>query len=212
MILPSLFSSLPTKSTSGVLVCDGDSNTAGFGLSAGQDWPSQVVSMLSGTFTKHNTAVSGRTVLDMVNAAPASVDVLVSPTAKWFSHKTARNVCVMMGGTNMSTADARLIHEHRIQYVNARRAAGFNRIVLLTVLPGPVAGSEKFHGNRKLLNEYLKRYPELYDVMVDLDQVPELQDVTNATYYQGDQTHITAAGAVALAQAAAVGIMTAVNM
>ncbi|NUO50685.1 MAG: SGNH/GDSL hydrolase family protein [Polyangiaceae bacterium] len=168
---------------------DGDSNTAGFGVQVAERWTSVIGPMLSQPVTISNVAVSGRTVLDMVNAAPTSLDPFYS--ANDF------DITVMMGGTNQLSFDAAEIHAHTRQYSRDRRRAGCNLLVLAGVMKGS-GNNDRFETCRRLVNAYRRRNPWMYDIFMDVDLIPELQNPADTTYFF-DGTHLNPAGHIVFA-------------
>jgi hypothetical protein len=90
-------------------------------------------------------------------------------------------------------------------YADARRAAGFGHITGLTVNRGSDAWYDATgQATRLAVNDMMRADPEAFgfDVLVDIDAVPELADPLDATY-RYDGLHYTAAGAAEHAQAVA---------
>ena len=87
-------------------------------------------------------------------------------------------------------------------YIAARRAAGFDVIVVPTIPPSTALTAQQ-DAERRTFNEGLRRgYFRTIgaDVLVDVAAIPELQDPADRRYFQ-DGVHYTDAGATLVADA-----------
>lgn len=198
--------SLTTRSKQ--VVCDGDSITAGQGLSAANKYPAQMQALLGNTWQIDNTGVSGQTVAQM-QSTRTDVDA-------FYSGSNTRNVVVCGGGTNdlYFNASAATL-ETRIQdYCASCKSQGFEVYVwtLLprgdfpgtSTLPGADAAAQEteFEVRRTAYNTWLRSsYASFADGICDLaadSTIGEDGDEDSATYYQ-DTVHPTTAGATIIA-------------
>jgi len=105
--------------------------------------------------------------------------------------RAATSILVMNGGTSdVGDGDSgSLIYSDQRAYAQAARAAGFDKIMTVTIIPyGGIAGS--FETNRLAGNTQLKANADgAFDAVVDFAGDARLQDPTNLTYFQADQTH-----------------------
>lgn len=117
------------------------------------------------------------------------------PVAAWGSV-----VVVLTGGTSdlgSESDSAATAFADMLAVTSTWRALGVDQIVAATVPPAAfVTGDEETQ--RLALNDLIRGAAD-FDAVLDLAAAPQLDDNTDATYYQGDQTHFTAAGAAVAA-------------
>jgi lysophospholipase L1-like esterase len=187
-------------SQSGLLVCDGNSMTSGFGLAAGQDYPAQLAALIGPGWTVVNLGVSGQTTEAMSADAVAQVDSL-------FSASRAHNFALAWEATNDAFfgANAANTIAHLKTYCAGRKAAGFT-VGVLTVLPRSEVGTPgDFETTRATVNTEIRNPGNLgvsWDAVIDVAAEPNLQDETDPIYFQ-DLVHPTADGAAIVASVAA---------
>lgn len=174
-----------------VILCDGDSLTAGSGIAQTETYPYQLANTLGrDAYDLYNLGVGGQTIVDML----ADLSNQITPHyGVWNGHTV-----VIWGGTNdlASGATAAATYAVLESYVNTLLAVGF-RVKVLTMIKRGTGGA---------LETKRQDYNALINAntgwsVIDVGALAEFQDVTNATYYQPDQTHITAAGATVIANA-----------
>lgn len=154
-------------------------------------YPSQVIT--TQPFAVTNQGIGGQTTLQMLVAAYNRLCPIYAPLAGY-------NVAVIEGGvnslgttpgplgTNVSVADfeRQLVALHRLAH-----QIGF-KTVATTITPcGPVNAGCGSAVQTKIdtVNAWIRATP-FYDALADMAAVPQLQDPTNATYYQQDlQVH-----------------------
>jgi lysophospholipase L1-like esterase len=207
--------SLTTRTSQ--IVCDGDSITAGDGLSAGNKYPEQLQAILGNAWQVDNVGVSGQT-LDNMQTTRTDVDSL-------YSGSNAYNVNVCFGGTNDIYFNASAATtETRVQaYCAASRSTGF-KVVVCTLLPrGDFPGTstlpadaETNHETRRLaFNTWLRaNWSTFADALCDLAADARLGDdgdEDDTTYYQGDKVHPNSVGAAKIAERVAAAVAMALN-
>lgn len=166
-----------------VVICDGDSLTAGDGLTFVQSYPYQLADTLGrDNYDVYNLGVGGQTVVDML--ADQSTQVLPH-YGVWSNHTV-----VIWGGTNDLSSGATAAATFAVlqSYVTALLAAGF-RVKVLTMVKRGTGGA--LETKRVDYNALINASG--WDV-IDVGARAEFSDVTNTTYYQADQTHLTTAG------------------
>lgn len=184
-------------------IFEGDSITAGFGLSAGQDWPSQAMALPQfANCTKYNFAVAGDQVADLQARYTTSVQPLKPATtgkpAFLFVWVGTNNL-----GTRAMTAASTLTALQT--YWSGAIADGFT-VVAATITPrgtsaGVFALGATQETQRYILNSSIRGLVGLaYSYLLDFDRT--LQDSTDTNMFQ-DGLHPAATGARILAQAAA---------
>lgn len=195
------------RTTTGRLVIEGDSITVGFGVAEADRYATLALPSIGGNFTATNLAVSGQTVAQMI-AAGAETDAVLDPLAHWGPGLTgARNVAYLLGGINdlgSGGQGGREVIRRIEQWVADRRAAGWNRIVLATLVGGE-------GGDFTYVNATLRKRTDLWDGLADFtDATPGLLN-RDATYYQ-DGTHPNEAGHALMAPTFAAALKAATGL
>lgn len=134
-------------------------------------------------------AVAGTTISNFVTDA-ANVDDYVNASRE--------NCLVVWGGGNslggtMTEAAVLAVVAEMKAYCLARRAAGWDKIVLVNLLPRTTAG---YNTNRAIYNAAVLADPSFYEQLADVAgdaTIGEDADASNATYYS-DGVHPTTAG------------------
>lgn len=172
------------------IVFEGDSLTAGNGLTAQQTYPCQL-SARNATDGRNgarwaNLATTGNTIVDMLTQT-ATVDAL-------YASDYSANYAVLLAGVNDigGSDDAATIYANLATWISGRKAVGFTTVIL--TLP-PVADTTKINA----VNALLLAGKAGADLLVDMAGDARFQNVADTTYYQGDQIHPTATGAQVLA-------------
>ncbi|MEJ0021442.1 MAG: 6-bladed beta-propeller [Candidatus Doudnabacteria bacterium] len=174
-----------------LLIFDGDSITQGYLASTGQDYPSQVQAILGPGPTYQNMGGSSRTLLDMINDAPAQID-------PEFLGADTTNIVTLMGGTNdlHFGADAITTYNRIVSYAQARRAVGF-KVIVNTILPRTEPTLPTFEADRQTVNSLLRaNWPSFADGLSDIASssvMGQPGEDSDTTYYH-DGIHPTDAG------------------
>jgi len=177
------------------VVCEGDSLTAGFGLGtpATEAWPAVLIASKGATWMATNMGVSGKTIATATTAGAANIDTL-------FDTKVANNppVVIVWAGTNdlAAGATAAAAYANLSTFITARKATGWRVIALTMIKRGVDAGLETKRGQ---YNALILANTAGADAVVDVGADAAFDDVTDATYYQADQIHTTAAGHIVVA-------------
>ena len=167
----------------GQVVFDGDSR------SAGKNWTTAAVEaaystgdFMAGKRGVATWAVSGRTVATMLANGATNIDPLI---------KIANNTLVIWGGINDNGAStAQQIYDNLAAYCRARKAAGWNKVIVCTEIDSTAAG---WTAKKNTLNGLIAADHSWADAVADLGADARLQNASDATYYT-DGTHLTAAG------------------
>lgn len=198
---------LTTSTYSKAIMYEGDSITAGLGLTTLGGWPFQLVEYaqpLAITHEMANVATSGATIATLTSRA-TTVDGRKVSGATNYLH-------VLIGRNDADSSSAATIYSNLATYVSARVAAGWN-VVVGTCLACPPTP----HAILVTYNDLIRGTPFggtgpgiIADAgataVIDYAALPEFDapaDRLNSTYYQGDGTHLTAAGGRLIAELAA---------
>jgi lysophospholipase L1-like esterase len=179
------------------LAAHGDSLTFGYNLttleSVTKNYPAQTRDNLAANWELYSRGTSGLTITELINEAATVIDPL-------FQASAAKNILLFQGGYNdaNNNADAATIQNRILTYCQARRAVGW----LIVVHPLPLSNFASQPANyattRAAVNTWLKNnWSTFADAYADLTVDPIIGDSGNtadATYFQGDQVHLTAAG------------------
>lgn len=179
-----------------VLITEGDSRTSigGSGLTAGEEWPAQLVAMSScaGRVTLHNPAQGGSLIAGLVSRYAASVFPLrPSITGKytiliiWVGNDTASDI-------SAATADAALA-----SYVATARADGFSEVWICTDIHRASFTVAQYAQWIEFNRLCRWRVGTTYDRCIDLAKA--FQNI-NDTSLSGDALHPNATGMKAIAR------------
>jgi lysophospholipase L1-like esterase len=185
------------------VVFEGDSISAGSGLPDTElSYPQQVYRTGLSDWRYSSQALSGATVATMTTRA-ASVDAQIEAGY-------SRNVLmVLIGRNDVTEADnSATVYSDLVTYVQARVTAGWEVWVGTCIATG-----SSLQGTIDALNAKIRGTPlggtgngifadAGADRIVDYGAMPEFDtsaDSSNTTYYQGDNTHPTAAGCTKMA-------------
>lgn len=192
---------LSVPSTRKVVCASGDSQTAYTGA-AGM-WPSVIAADLGTAAQGFTTVAQGGVTLAFINEIAA---VWIDPV---YDATAANNVNIIWSGTNdlaggTSGADTYAL---LATYCNARRAAGWDKLIVVTALPRSAAGDAANHETlRQAFNTLLRaNWATIADGLADVaadGRIGDEGDELDTTYYQADRVHLNTAG-----QAVIAGIM-----
>lgn len=186
-----------------VVVCDGDSLTFGVG---GTSYPSQLATLLGGTYTVTDVGVTGQTAGEVDMSASVSADPSYSLTAH-------ENIYVLWAGTNnlfygqttgQTLADI-------TDNVNRRLALGWQRVILLTILSRSGSGTPaNFNTERAVVNPGIQALASQRVQVINLSTDPNIGfdgAESNLTYFSTDLTHLNTTGYAIIAN----DVLTAIN-
>ena len=183
------------------LVCFvGNSMTTGMYCGNGKTWSCQAAGKVPGLTRWYNISKGGITTQGLAALAATSIDPLLK-------RGTGRSVLVLWEGTNdlcVNQSDAAAAAEALKQFCLARRAAGWRKILILTVLPRQTGPT--FEPRRIALNQLLRDACKDYaDGLVDVAAIPEMGAAGNELNkdYYADGVHLTAGGNGLVADAVA---------
>jgi lysophospholipase L1-like esterase len=177
-----------------IVVCDGDSLTGGVG---GTPYPTQLATLLGGSYTVSNLGVSAQTMGEAMNDAESQADALYSTSA-------TENVYVQWAGTNdlFYGFSAAQVIGRITDSVRRRLSAGWQRVLVLTILPRTDTGfPAAFEANRQTVNTAIRAMPttlgtsrvEVVDVAADT-RIGDAGDELDTTYYTADKVHMNTTG------------------
>jgi hypothetical protein len=143
-------------------------------------------------------AVSGSTTAMMTARASTGVDTLI---------RDGKNILVVWAGVNDNQGDtAQSVYDRLKDYCLARRAAGWNKIILCTEID---SNKPNWTAKYPQINALIAADHSFVDGVIDLGAAPELQNNADLTYF-ADGTHLTASGnAIVTVKAAPVIASTA---
>lgn len=197
--LKSVFGAYTLPTVTGLnmkIVSDGNSNSVGYNLSVGQDYPTQVYNALGGSgagYSIANFGVSGQTTQDMQADAVSQIDAAYNG-AKTRNFLFAWEVenDVFINSVSGSTAATNMLN-----YWSGRKTAGFYVIGATS----PLRGNNVLVNSRiKTANTALLAGTSNYNAIIDIPSIPMLSN-TRASGFQSDFTHFTYSGVLALRDA-----------
>lgn len=174
------------------IVADGNSLTLGSG--GATPWPAQLNAAIG--FTGNNKGVSGQTIADMIADASTDIDTLLATP-------NVRPMLIVWElynwlNTNAGKTAADAVDQYQT-YCNARRAAGWKRILCVNMPAhmghGTVAVVNSWNAATTpgLVNaELASRWSTFCDGLIDVS--PALTDYNDTTKYQSDKIHLTTLG------------------
>jgi lysophospholipase L1-like esterase len=145
-----------------------------------------------GRFSKRNVAVGGEVSGQVLAEFPDEVEP--------YAAVAARNYVFLWAGANdVYSGHAERVLQNLRDYWSFSRDAGF-RVVAFTILKsgGQADGVE---ATRLALNDAIRMAGAEYDYLIDVANIPGLQDPTNPTYRLPDQKHLRTEGQALVAHA-----------
>ena len=179
----------------GVVVWDGGSIIGGHGLDDGLDFPTLTLSLVPRACRSYLSITSNAGIADMVAEGPTEVDARHRADADL-------DLCLVLagGGDFLDGADPASVYESLKTYCAARRAAGFE-VIVLTVLPRSTPST--FEAARTAYNQLLRdNWPAFADGLADIAADPRIGDALDnldRQYYGADATHPNMAGYTVMA-------------
>lgn len=184
-----------------LLVCDGNSLTAGSQSTTGYDYPCQLQTLVGTEYEVVSFGVSSQTTADMIADAAGQVDPL-------YSSSNAGNWCVMWEGTNdiFFDASSATAYANIVDYCEDRRAAGY-KVAVGTIMPrgnwpgastipGDAAAKEaEFEVRRAAVNADIRaNWSSFADAIVDIAADDRFDDYNDTTYFAADKVHLNDTG------------------
>lgn len=183
------------RSNSNKIVCyAGDSLTAYDGI---PHWPEMVAVSLPGP-EHRNIAIGGYSLTQLAQNATTMVDSLLADQSK--------KVHAVWIGTNDLAAPLGTgaeIYALMADYCTARRAAGWDALIVGTILPRSNAGLPAgFEARRQEFNTLLRADYSFADALMDVaadTRIGDAGDELDTTYYNIDRVHLVEAGSAVVA-------------
>jgi len=173
---------------SAIVVCDGNSLTAGQGSTGGQTYPAQLAAEIPDCLVV-NVGIGAQNTISMISNS-GDVDAYLTSikppriVIAW----ELRNDIHALGATPAEAVD------HMEAYCLGRRTLGAKIVVMNTTPSNGVSDTFSDEEQVAVNAELLARWPDFADAHVDLAGRPNLADPDNGTYYDADKIHITNAG------------------
>lgn len=177
----------------------GDSLTVGTGAGAGEDYPTQLLAILSGgasAYSSNNIGVGGRTA--------ATWAPLYLSDVGHYSSALGKVICPYWAGTNdiIGGASVATVYANLQTFWAGVRSQGIKVIATTIIARGNFdAGMEDI---RLDLNDLIRGDDSLYDGLCDVALLPQFDstaDTANLTYYNADTVHLVAGGYAVIAAA-----------
>lgn len=185
---------------SAIYMALGDSQTWDYGIPT-RPYTGQVIPLVGEDNLAHSSyAIAGAFLSDLMTTATDTVDTHLD------SSQTLKITSVFAGGNDLGAGAYANVMQDTEDYCNARRAAGWDKILVFTVParspsnPGVPPGYE---ADRVAFNSSLRaNYISFADGIVDIAAHPifdSTDDTSNLTYYWADGVHYTQDGHAVIA-------------
>lgn len=180
--------------TRSLILCDGNSLTRGFNLTAPESYPSQLLALMGGAAyiqdTYINRGVDGQTTADMLVDAATEID---AKRSKWAD---AAVVCwEQTNDIGAAGATGVTAYDNIVTYCTDRRTAGFKVVVMTCIARGDAGWTGTMETHRTTSNQSIRdNWATFADGIVDLALDSRFTNPLNTTYFQADKIHLTAAG------------------
>lgn len=173
-------------STNTSVVFEGDSITAGVLVTFDETFPTKLSRNTLSKWNVRNAAVSGSTTTTISDAARLAANT-------GFISNSAMAVLVLWIGTNdlsLTTDSAATVMSRIVSYVNARKAEGFSKVLMITTMPIDATaaalvglpGTATHEARRLQLNTLIRQQKGvLFNDVVDVGAHPLLGEVANTT-------------------------------
>lgn len=149
----------------------------------------KTIELLGGGYLYYVAALGGWRTEQMITAGPTKIDPL-------YQRQRIKNIVVAWEVTNdvgLGGANATQAYNNIVTYCTARRAAGF-QVVVVTVLPIHQTTYPAFEALRQTVNTNIRNnWATFADAIADIgadSTIGEAGDEQNQTYYQVDQLHL----------------------
>jgi hypothetical protein len=188
------------------IVSDGNSNSVGYQLPAGQDYPTQVYDLLGGSSAGYsivNVGISGQTTQQMQADAVSQVDALYNGAkTRNFLFAWEMENDVFVNSISGATAATNMLN-----YWNGRKTAGFYVIGATS----PMRGNDVVTNNAlKTANTAVLAGTSNYNAIVDIPSLPILSNVRGSGF-QDDNVHFSFSGVTSLRDAYASKVRTSLS-
>jgi lysophospholipase L1-like esterase len=176
-----------------LVVCLGDSLTAGLGLQKTETWQTQLYRQYSQSVRWINSGVASDT-LDLMNSAitDRAISYLTTPT---FSVTPTKKICILWGGTNniFASESGASTYTKYTNLANALRTAGFTHIIGMNIIRRDQFTAPMLV-EQAAFNSALASNHSFLDGYVDLAALTWAQPAT----FQSDGAHLNPAGVTQL--------------
>lgn len=205
---------LPPPDGPGIVTCDGDSITAGGGLTGGDTYPAQLDALLETSWEVFNVGINGQT-CEQMQSTRDDADYYYNPSV-------GPTVLVCFGGTNdlYFGASATTVQDRIEAYCAASQTVGW-KVIVCTLLPrndfpGTSSIDKATHESRRqTVNAWLRsNWATFADALCDIGgnaDIGQDGDEEDLTYYQSDKVHPNATGAGVIASLVAAKIGAAIG-
>jgi lysophospholipase L1-like esterase len=176
-----------------LVICDGDSLTAGTGSTAGQTYPVQLIAALGSGYEAINDGTGGHTVVQMLAS--------VAPLDEYIAVTRPRTYYVGWGGGNdiyTSGTDAGALFANYVALLRGRRVSGA-KVVACTQLPRSIVSTPSYYERQRLAFNAMVRsqWRTFADALADMGANTTIGlagSEMNTTYFDPDRVHMTNAG------------------
>jgi hypothetical protein len=173
-------------------------NVTGEGTVTGATYPAQVLTQLGLTPGSSIRAYN----LGVFSQSTESMNTNPRDVFQTYHAMSKQNICLFWGGSNDidSGASGQTAYDRAVTFAQRAKNVGFT-VIGITLLPRASANSaydtERLDYNARLLAD-TTNFNAIVDVTVHT--FTDASIITNTTYYQTDQIHLTAAGYTIIAQ------------
>lgn len=176
-----------------LVICDGDSLTAGQGSTGGQTYPVQLIAALGSSYEALNDGTGGHTVAQMLTGV-AALDEYIAVTRP-------RTYYVGWGGGNdiyTNGTDAAATFSSYVDLLRGRRVSGA-KVVACTQLPRSIVPTPSYYERQRLaFNAMVRAQWSIFaDALADMGAHPLIGlagSEMNTTYFDDDRVHLKNAG------------------
>ncbi|XAI97401.1 hypothetical protein [Leptolyngbya phage Lbo-JY46] len=165
-----------------IVVCDGNSLTAGVGATLATSYPSQ---LNLPDWEIVNIGIGSQRTISMTAKAPIEVDL------NFYNSKHEKGIVVAWEIINdLLFVSAAQAYANFVTYCQARKAAGWKVIVCTLIAHPTISPASLTFCNDQIRANYLT----FADGIVDLAADPRFQNVNDLTYYDPGRIHLNATG------------------
>jgi lysophospholipase L1-like esterase len=175
-----------------VIVCDGNSLTAGTGSTGGNTYPAQLAALLgAGYATPVNKGVSGK----FIGQLNTDKDRTWGEIDALWDTNSSQNIIIYLEGINdvNNGASGENSYQRHKDYGLRRKYKGW-QVIVCTCPPATSATGVKETARDNLNTLLRNNWADFADALVDLDLDPAFDDPTDLTYYDADGIHLNNTG------------------